>query len=83
MSDNVIVALITAIGFCVTGILQVFILLLQRRTHNTFNSKMDLALQAQRALGAAEGRLEEQVAERIRRGEGALTKAQVDETVIK
>jgi hypothetical protein len=83
ITDIVLVALIAAVGSIVNSILGVAILVYQGKTHRTFNSKMDQALQAQRILGTAEGRLAEQISQRIREGEIALTKKQIDETIIK
>lgn len=53
------------------------------QTHKTFNSKMDVAMQAQRKLGHAEGKLDEKAAEGIRQGEAGMSKAQIEETIHK
>jgi len=83
MSDIIMVALISATGAVINTLIGAAILWFQKKTHDTFNSKMDSALRAQHSLGNAEGRLAEQSDKRIRDGEAALTQAQIDETIIK
>lgn len=83
MSDIVIVALISAAGGIISSAIGLLILWKQKAMHATFNSKMDIALAAQRALGDAEGRLAEKTAQRIRDGEALLSKEQLEATVHK
>jgi len=74
---------IQVFGMLIQLIVAIATLLKLIQTHNAFNSKMDAALQAQRSLGEAEGRLGEQASKRIRDAEAALPKSQIDETIIK